>query len=84
MQTELNNWIYNEKKNVFSESVTSGIAGAGGYVIGDRTTKYLLGGASAGTLNPYIWGNIAGPASSEVAQSELDNLMHPKPKDSKK
>lgn len=73
VQTEMNNWIYGENKNVFLETVTSAATGGIGYWVGDKTT-HALGGQWPNSIIPIISGNVAGSTASEGASAGIDKL----------
>lgn len=51
VQTELNNQIYNQNNNVFSNAVMSGLTGGVGYKVGDTSTIWI-GKQIPGSISP--------------------------------
>ncbi|WP_237561576.1 hypothetical protein, partial [Frateuria defendens] len=74
VQTDLNNWIYNENKNMFLSAIVAGASGGAGFWVGDKTTK-LLSNKIPGSLIPTNAGNVAGPSVSEGVSPFFEQLI---------
>jgi filamentous haemagglutinin family N-terminal domain len=74
VQTNLNNWLYQENKDAWVSSLVSGVAGGSGYKTSDLLTRRLAT-RMVNSTTPSIIGGINGFWNSEVLSWHIDKII---------